>query len=171
MKSNVATSTIVRIFSVLIGSLMLAAGAVVIAAALGAFGSDGANEAPRTNNPIFALIVGAVFSFAGAGVITHTFVRKFAAACGLCAMAIFVAGINWGAFGTEELKFTKRINSAAPALSSTGRTAIEASEGRMVFGIVAIGLDALVLAGLIYNFRANVNRGIRRKQPPKNSSR
>jgi len=170
MKSNIAMSPTVRILSVLIGSLMLAAGLVVIAAALGAFGSDGATEAPRTNTPIFVMIVGAVFSFTGAGVIAHTFLRKFAAACGLCAMAIFVAGINWFAFGTEDLKFTKRTTSAATALSSTGRTAIEASEGRMMFGIVAIALDALVLAGLIHSVRSNSNRGAKRKKPLNNPS-
>jgi len=151
MKTNPAASPFVRAIAVLFGTLMLAMGTVVIAAAFGAFSdADGAN---RVSARGFATLIGSVFASAGLALIAFAFMRILAAAFGLCAMAAFVVCTNWVAFGPEELKWTKRTNSAAIAMSSAGRTAIDAAEGRMVFGVVAIMLDALVIYGLISSVR------------------
>jgi len=163
MKTNPAASPFVRAIAVLFGTLMLAIGATVIAAAFGAFSdADGANRVSARGS---LTLIGSVFAFTGLALIAFAFMRIFAAAFGLCAMAAFVVCTNWVAFGPEELKFTKRTNSAAIAMSSTGRTPIDAAEGRRVFGVVAILLDALVIYGLVSSVRR------RSKAPPSHARR
>jgi len=157
-KTNPVASPFIRVLALLFGTLMLAIGAAVIAAAFGAFSdADGAN---RVSARGFATLIGSVFAFTGLALIAFTFMRILAAAFGLCAMAAFVVCTNWVAFGSEELTWTKRTNSAAIAMSSAGRTPINAAEGRIVFGVGAFLLDALVIYGLISSVRS------RRAAPP-----
>ncbi len=91
---------------------------------------------------------------------------KFAGICGLIALCAFIATFNWIAFGPGERNFTKSTSFSGPVVSSSvssgkKQTASE-TEGRLVFGIFAGAMDALILFGFykVFMQRNAGRRGI-----------
>ena len=133
------------VLALLFGGAFSAAGLLVYALLLGHIPtSPGAMQVP----PTILGLVGTVFFAAGLGMMLFRFMPKFAGYCALVALCAFVATFNWIAFGPGERNFSKRTAVSAPGVSSVKKQPASETEGRLVFGIFAGTMDALILFGL-----------------------
>lgn len=87
-----------------------------------------------------------LFCSAGLGLMLSRWLPKPAAFCGVIAFCCFVGLFNWIAFGPGEREFTR-------GKSGTVGTPVSETEGRLVFGLFAGALDALILYGVYRGFR------------------
>jgi hypothetical protein len=110
--------------------------------------------APAAAAPGLAALVALVFFLAGTAMLFYRCSRRLAAGCALAALLAFIMAFNWIAFGPDELSFTRSTSLANPVGASARRDAISEGEGRMVFGAIALVMDALLLAGLYRVARA-----------------
>ncbi len=134
------------------GGAFTAAGALVFALLLGHIPTQpDAMKVP----PVILWLIGTVFFAAGLGMMLFRITPKIAGFCALIALCAFVATFNWIAFGPGERHFTKRTTVSAPVISSSKQQPASETEGRLVFGIFAGAMDALILFGL---YKAWMNR-------------
>lgn len=82
-----------------------------------------------------------LFCSAGLGLMLSRWLPKPAALCGVMAFCCFVGLFNWIAFGPGEREFTR-------GKSGSIGTPVSETEGRLVFGLFAGALDALILYGI-----------------------
>jgi hypothetical protein len=133
------------VLALLFGGVFSAAGLLVYALLLGHIPTQaGAMQAP----PAIVWLVGTVFFSAGLGMMSFRLMPKFAGFCALIALCAFVATFNWIAFGPGERNFTKSTSLSGSGISSSKKQAASETEGRLVFGIFAGAMDALILFGL-----------------------
>lgn len=136
--------------ALLFGGAFTAAGALIFALLLGYIPMQpGAMQAP----PAILGLVGTVFLTAGLGMMLYRMTPKFAGICSLIALCAFIATFNWIAFGPGERNFTKRTTLSGPAVSTSKKQTASETEGRLVFGIFAGAMDALILFGLYKAWR------------------
>jgi hypothetical protein len=145
------------VLAVLFGGAFTAAGALVYALLLGHIpASPNAMHVP----PAILWLIGTVFFAAGIGMLLFRITPKIAGFCALIALCAFVATFNWIAFGPGERHFTKRTTVSGPGISSSKQHPASETEGRLVFGIFAGAMDALILFGL---YKALMHRAAHRK--------
>jgi len=82
-----------------------------------------------------------LFCSGGLGLMLSRWLPKPVAFCGVIGFCCFVAIFNWVAFGPGEREFTR-------GKSGSVRAPVSESEGRLVFGLFAGVLDALILYGV-----------------------
>jgi hypothetical protein len=115
----------------------------------------GLAPAPAAAEPqAFAVLVGLVFLLAGIAMLCFRRSRRLAAGCALATLLVFIPSFNWIAFGPGERQFTRSLGLGTSASTQVERGAVPEIEGRAVFGLLALGLDALLIAGLYRMFRA-----------------
>lgn len=149
------------VLALLFGGAFTAAGALIFALLLGHIPTQpGSMQAP----PAVIGLAATVFFAAGLGMMFFRFMPKFAGCCALVALCAFVATFNWIAFGPGERHFTKRTTVSGPVVTSSASSSREQAasetEGRLVFGIFAGAMDALILFGL---YKAWMHRAGHRK--------
>lgn len=134
------------------GGLFFAAmGLLIFAMLLGQVpGGSKAGNAPTA----LLWLAGTVFFSAGLGMMLYRFLPRPAAFCALISLCSFVAIFNWIAFGPGERNFTKSTSTSTGAVTATKKNAASEIEGRIVFGLVAGLLDALILFGIYQSVRA-----------------
>lgn len=138
------------VLALFFGGAFTAAGALIYALLLGYIPSQpGSMQA----SPAAIGLVGTVFFTAGLGMMLFRITPKIAGYCALIALCAFVATFNWIAFGPGERNFSKRTSVSAPGVSSSKKQPASETEGRLVFGIVAGAMDALILFGLYKAWR------------------
>lgn len=95
--------------------------------------------------------VGTVFGAAGLAMVAFGLARAGAAGrIAACALLAFVVTFNWIAFAPGERSFERKTSSSFSALE---RKAVSESEGRTVFGVVALLMDALIVYGFVAQHR------------------
>ena len=145
------------VLALLFGGVFTAAGVLIYALLLGHLPPQpGAMQAP----PAMLGLAGTVFFAAGLGMMFFRFMPKFAGYCALVALCAFVATFNWIAFGPGERSFSKHTTFSAPGVSSSKKQPASETEGRLVFGIFAGAMDALILFGI---YKAWMHRAGQRK--------
>ena len=102
-------------------------------------------------------LAGAVFTGAGLGLLCSRLIPKVAAFCGGIAFCAFLGLFNWIAFGPGDRDFRRSVTSSGGGASPGRQVAVSETEGRLVFGLFAGTLDALILFGLY--------RGLKRRSP------
>jgi len=146
-------------FAVVFGLLFVAAGVTALFAGVGAaLGTSGPSGSPtelaRAGNAGLAIAFGLLFTVAGSAMALFPLARRLSAGLALAALLLFVIAVNWVAFAPGERTFTRSTGlSTAASARSTTQTVTE-TEGRFVFGAFALGLDLLLLAGLIRIIRS-----------------
>jgi len=131
--------------ALLFGGAFTAAGALIYALLLDHVPAQpGAMQVP----PAILWLAGTVFFAAGLGMMLFRITPKFAGFCALVALCSFVATFNWIAFGPGERNFSSRTTVSGPGVASSKQRAASKTEGRLVFGIFAGAMDALILFGL-----------------------
>lgn len=129
----------------LFGGAFTAAGALIYALLLDHIPAQpGAMQVP----PAMLWLAGTVFFASGLSMMLFRITPKFAGACALVALCSFVAVFNWIAFGPGERSFSKRSTVSGPGVASSKQQSASETEGRLVFGIFAGAMDALILFGL-----------------------
>lgn len=103
--------------------------------------------------PVLLGLTGLLFSMAGLGLLLSRLIPRLAAFCGLLAFCAFVGIFNWIAFGPGERSFSRSVTSSATGSTSSHKTAVSETEGRLVFGLFAGALDALILYGIYHGLR------------------
>lgn len=103
-------------------------------------------------------LTGLLFTTAGLGLLLSRFLPKPAGFCGVIALCSFVGIFNWIAFGPGDREFTRSTKAAGGAASTAHSSALSETGGRLVFGLFAGALDALILYGLY--------QGLRRRNVP-----
>lgn len=164
-----ASPQIPLVLALLFGAVFAAAGVLVYATLLGYMpGEPAASDAP----PAILWLAGTVFCSAGLGMMLFRIVPKLAGICALIALCAFVAIFNWVAFGPGERSFTKLTTTGGAGISSSRQEQASATEGRLVFGLFAGALDALILFGL-YKSLTHRSDGKRGAPPiePRNAAR
>ena len=147
------------VLALLFGGAFTAAGALIFALLLGHIPTQpGSMQAP----PAVIGLVGTVFFTAGLGIMLFRITPKFAGICGLIALCAFIATFNWIAFGPGERHFTKHTTVSGAAISTSKKQTASETEGRLVFGIFAGAMDALILFGFykVFMQRNAGRRGI-----------
>lgn len=109
----------------------------------------GALRAPA----ILLWLTGLLFSAAGLGLLLSRLVPRFAASCGLLAFCAFVGIFNRIAFGPGDRSFSRSVTTSAAGATSSHKAAVSETEGRLVFGLFAGALDALILYGIYHGLR------------------
>lgn len=131
--------------ALLFGAAFAAAGVLVYATLLGYLpGKPAASHAP----PAILWLTGTVFFSAGLGMMLFRIAPRPAAICALIALGAFIAIFNWIAFAPGERSFTRRTTAGGAGISSNRQEQASETEGRLVFGLFAGALDALILFGL-----------------------
>ncbi|MDD4928923.1 MAG: hypothetical protein PHP85_06565 [Gallionella sp.] len=132
------------------GMVMSLAGGVIAAALLGYVPMN----ASGVKVPLFVLWATAlVFLFAGFAMLLSRLSSVIAGWFALGSLLCFVLIFNWIAFGPGERSFTSRSGMGAGGMSSSRSSPASETEGRIVFGIFAGGMDALIAYGLIASLR------------------
>jgi len=140
-----ASPQIPLVLALFFGAAFAAAGVLVYATLLGYMpGEPAASDVP----PAILWLAGTVFFSAGLGMMLFRILPKLAGICALIALCAFVAIFNWIAFGPGERNFTKRTTTGGGGMSASKQEQASATEGRLVFGLFAGALDALILFGL-----------------------
>ena len=140
-----AAPQIPLVLALLGGALFAAMGTLIYATVLGKM----PGKVPTADMPVTILwLAGTVFFCAGIGIAAYRFLPRLAGLCALISLASFVAIFNWIAFGPGERSFTKRSSISSANVGSAKQGAASELEGRLVFGLVAGGLDALILIAL-----------------------
>jgi hypothetical protein len=133
------------VLALLFGGTFTAAGLLIYAVLVGQIPAQtGAIKVP----PAILWLTGTVFFAAGLGMMFFRITPKFAGACALVALCSFVATFNWIAFAPGERNFSKHSTVSGPGVSSSRQQPASETEGRLVFGIFAGAMDALILFGL-----------------------
>jgi hypothetical protein len=144
MTKNLAASRAVRILAIPFGLCFVALGAVALLSVLGIVKSS---APPTLAYQVFGLCAAAVFIAAGMGITLFGLgFTRIAAKAGGVALLFFVLAFNWVAFGPGERQFTSKTSSVVSA--ATVRPASEL-EGRLVFGVIALLMDAVVVYGFV----------------------
>ncbi len=96
--------------------------------------------------PILLGLIAILFCTGGLGLMLSRWRPKLAVFFGIAAFCCFVGLFNWIAFGPGEREFSR---------GKPGATATPVSEstGRLVFGLFAGALDALILYGLYHGLK------------------
>lgn len=154
MKGLPANSTPLRLGAVLVGCLFAFLGAVALASVLGYLPS----KVPSSwTYRVFGSMASSVFILAGLGMLLFGFGwAQVAARLGGVALLCFVLTFNWIAFGPGERQFTRKTSTSLASSTTTTRAPASELEGRVVFGIFALLMDAVLVYGLV--------AGKRRKQ-------
>ncbi len=139
--------------ALLFGAAFTAAGLAVFGLQLGLLPSDPG----ALRQPVMLWLAGAVFTGAGLGLLCSRLIPKFAAFCAVIAFCAFLGLFNWIAFGPGDRDFRRGATTSGGAASSGRQVAVSETEGRLVFGLFAGALDALILFGLY--------RGLKRRTP------
>jgi len=93
-------------------------------------------------------LIGTVMFSAGLGMMCLRFMPKFAGFCTQITLYAFIAVFNWVAFGPGERQFTTRTSASGPGISYSTKQPVSETTGRLVFGIFAGAMDAVILFGL-----------------------
>lgn len=133
-----------RILAVPFGLCFAVLGTVALLSVLGVLPSQ---VPPTAAYRVFGLCASTVFIAAGLGVVLFGLgFQRVAAKAGGVALLAFLLAFNWIAFGPGERSFTRKLSSSfrAPAVSR-----VPEREGRSVFGIVALLMDAVLVYGMV----------------------
>lgn len=98
-------------------------------------------------------LTGLLFIAAGLGLLLSRLIPGLAAFCGLLAFCAFVGIFNWIAFGPGERSFSRSVATSTAGSTRSQQTAVSETEGRLVFGLFAGALDALILYGIYHGLR------------------
>jgi hypothetical protein len=93
-----------------------------------------------------------LFCSSGLGLMLSRWLPKPAAVCAVLAFCCFLGIFNWIAFGPGEREFTH-------GKSGSIGTPVSETEGRLVFGLFAGALDALILYGVYRVLRPRKGTG------------
>lgn len=143
-------SRIGRILAVPFGLCFAALGTVALLSVLGVLPSK---VPPTAAYRVFGLCASTVFIAAGLGIVLFGLgFQRVAAKAGGVALLAFLLAFNWIAFGPGQRTFTRRLSSSftAPSVSQ-----VPEWEGRAVFGIVALLMDALLVYGVVKGRRSS----------------
>ncbi len=144
MKFNPARSKIIKIAALILGGFYTLGALIVFMYCLGIVSTQ---NPVVPENQILGLIISTTFIAAGLGVIFFALDQKsIAAKAGGVALLVFVLAFNWIAFGSGERNFKQKISTS---FSKTAVSSISEREGRIIFGAVALLLDAIVIYGFI----------------------
>lgn len=147
--------------ALLFGTAFTAAGLAILGLQLGFVPSGpGAVRA----QPVMVWLAGVIFTGAGLGLLCSRLIPKLAAFCGLLAFCAFVGLFNWIAFGPGERDFRRGTTMSGGVVASGQQTKVSQTEGRLVFGLFAGALDALILFGCYRVLRTG--RGTPSKREP-----
>lgn len=149
----------------LFGAVFAAFGALIYATLLGYLpGKPATPEMP----PAILWLAGSVFFSAGLGIMLFRIAPKLAGICALLALCAFIAIFNWIAFGPGERNFTRSTTAGGAGISASKQTPASEIEGRLVFGLFAGALDALILFGLYKSLtrRSGGRRNAAPVEPP-----
>ena len=139
-----------RILAVPFGLCFAALGTVALLSVLGLLES----KAPLTTAyQVFGACASVVFIAAGLGIVLFGLgFPRVAAKAGGVALLAFLLAFNWIAFGPGERTFTRKLSSSltAPSVSQ-----VPEWEGRTVFGIVALLMDAVLVYGVVKGRRSS----------------
>ncbi len=128
----------------LFGGAFVAVGLLVFALLL----SDITTQTGATQSPPFILgLIGTAMFAAGLSIMCSSLMPKLAGVCNQITLYAVIAAFNWVAFGPGERQFTTRTTLSGPGISH-GKKPVSETGGRMVFGIIAGAMDAVVLFGL-----------------------
>jgi hypothetical protein len=130
------------------GALLVAAGAVVFATLLGWLPGKLSDHTP----PAILWLCGLLFFSVGGALLLLHVLPRISGACALAALLAFTALFNWIAFGPGERHFTKSSRTGGSTTTVTRQQPATATEGRVVFGLFAGGLDLLLVFGLYKSF-------------------
>jgi len=142
------------IVTFLLGPLFLGAGILLLGTSFGYV------PAEYAWNPIHTWMIplgGVTFMCMGMWLFLVHVSRKAAQPFGFVAVFLFIGAFNWVAFGPGERQFTAQMAINSP-LESTGHI-IPDIQGRIIFGIFAGGMDALILCGWYLALRKKKNDG------------
>lgn len=131
----------------LFGPVLVIAGAVILAAALGYV------SMPPSRDPVpgwWVWVCGLIFLCSGLSLLLVRFSARLAGACGVTAMLSFVLMFNWIAFGPGERHFRSQ-TSTNVGMKTTQE--VSETEGRVVFGIFAGAMDLLIAYGMAMSLR------------------
>lgn len=145
--NHLANSIPFRIGAVLGGCLFAFLGAVALASVLGYLPS----KVPSTGSyRVFGSMASSVFICAGLGMALFGLGWGQAAArLGGVALLCFVLTFNWIAFGPGERQFTRKTSTSLASSTTTSTSPASELEGRVVFGIFALLMDAVLVYGLV----------------------
>lgn len=139
-----------RLLAVPFGLCFAALGTVALLSVLGVLPSK---VPPTAAYRVFGLCASTVFITAGLGVVLFGLgFQRVAAKAGGVALLAFLLAFNWIAFGPGERTFTRKLSSSltAPSVSQ-----VPEWEGRTVFGIVALLMDAVLVFGVVRGRRSS----------------
>lgn len=141
---------------VLFGGVMMSLIGGVIAAAL-------LDYIPMNSSgikvPLFVLWATAlVFLFAGLAMLVSRIASRLSGWFALVSALRFIFFFNWIAFGSGERQFTTRSGSNSTSMAMAKPKPASETEGRIVFGIFAGAMDALITYGVIVSLRNRVRR-------------
>jgi hypothetical protein len=144
MKTSIANSKIFKTAALILGSFYTLGALVVFMYCLGIIQ---AQNPVAPENQILGLIISTILIASGFGIIFFALGQKSVAAkAGGVALLVFVLAFNWIAFGPGERNFKQKISTS---FTKTAVSSISEREGRIIFGAVALLLDAMVIYGFI----------------------
>lgn len=134
-----------RVTTVLFGTVFIAFGALILAIALGSIHAE-------IHAPWWVVAAaGLAFLFAGMTVVFQALPVSggFHWAASLLLLLCLALPYNWVAFGPGERQFTSTTTAGAGSRSEP----VSESEGRIVFGLAALLVNALAVAAVVKAFR------------------
>lgn len=135
-----------RLAAFLMGCLFCLGGLMALGATQGWVPSS---QAMGPGALVFTLMGAVLFTGAGLAMLLWGLDRPaWAARLAAVAVLAFVLAFNWIAFGPGERHFTRSISVSSATANTESTQAVSQIEGRVVFGLFSVALDAALLLTL-----------------------
>lgn len=136
---------------VLIGGVFMSATGGVLAAALMGYIPLAPSSVKVPYYVLWAATL--VFLCGGLAMLLSRLAKRLAGWLTLAAMLCFVFIFNWIAFGPGERAFSTHSRMGSGSVAMSHSTPASETEGRIVFGLFAGAMDALIVYAVIYSLR------------------